>query len=108
MEKEKFEPKTLKKMGYNVSQIRNMLSDEELEIMKEKYNYDKYLDIYNNNPEYKKFVDKTCESYSFKLDFCLLIKTVREVGDYFVKKLEDHPDVVRTDICQCKLEDKSC
>lgn len=83
------------------------LTKEEVKKARERFeNYNTYDELYKTNKEFKDFVDKNCKTYDVPLQLCLLMKTVQEVGDYYLHKDDD-----KVDICPCEgieLEDKSC
>lgn len=47
-----------------------------------------YLKLYNENEEFRQFVDKTMKTYGWTLEETLNVLTVMEVGDYYAKKGE--------------------
>lgn len=105
---EKWEPKTVKELGFGKCELKYTLTDDKLKNAKIDANYDHYIWLYNNNKDCKIFIDRICKSYGYSLDFCLTIQTVRDVCDYYAKKQEDVVTVA-VDICECDLtEDKSC
>lgn len=84
------------------------LTKEEVKKARERFeNYKVYRELYETNKEFKDFVDKNCKTYDIPyVQLCLLMKTVQEVGDYYMHKDDD-----KVDICPCEgieLEDKSC
>ena len=84
------------------------LKKDEIEELREKFEkFNTYSDLYKSNKEFKEFVDKNCKNYELPVQMCLLMKTVQEVGEYYLHKNDDKIDV---DICPCGIEeeDKSC
>lgn len=74
------------------------LTTEELETLKTRYEqYNLMCDLYNNDPRFKRFVDRACKMYDLHKDICLLHATVQEVGKYY----KDNPEA--NDIL-CKIK----
>ena len=48
-------------------------------------------DIYDNNEEFRTFVDKTCRTYDLSLERAFSLKTVEDVAMYYMKKKEEGP-----------------
>lgn len=85
------------------------LSEEQLNVCKQRMgNYPKYFDLYHTNEKFREFVDKNCKSYNVRVDFCLLMKTVQEVGDYYISMDKDpQQECIPHEVIFDK-EDKAC
>ena len=84
------------------------LSKEEVEVCKQRMeNYPKYFDLYHSDPRFKEYVDKNCKTYKVRVDFCLLMKTVQEVGDYYMS-VDKNPQQTCIPAEVIFEEDKAC
>ena len=72
--------------------------------------YKRYLrakELYNSNEKFHTFVNKVCNTYKYDLEFCLTVKTVQDVGEYYAgAKSAEEIGPVNLELCEC--EDKSC
>lgn len=59
--------------------------------------------LYEENKDFKTFVDKVCNSYEVTVEEALLMATVREVGRYYAdnKKGVSHETVNISEGCGC-------
>ena len=84
------------------------LSKEDKDILKRRFEaFDDMQKLYEENTDFKDFVDRDCKMYGYNKEFAFLCKTVQDVGYYMASK---DKDVVKHDICPCGLEqeDKAC
>lgn len=88
--------------------ILKELSNEDKETLKQRFgSFDDIKKLYEENSEFKRFVDRNCAMYGYQKEFAFLCKTVQDVAEYYAHKYDD---VVEHDICPCGLEqeDKAC
>jgi hypothetical protein len=86
------------------------MSEEELKTARERFEkYNEMCELYNENEEFRRFVDKSCKDYGLHKDICLLHKTVQDVGDYYKNKEAEHANDIPPCACQKEYaEDKAC
>lgn len=95
-------------MNENAKDILKQLKDEDKDILKQRFEaFDHMSKLYDENEDFRRFVDKDCRSYGYQKEFAFLCKTVQEVGYYYANK---DKDVIKHDICPCGIdaEDKAC
>ena len=68
-----------------------------------------YKKLYGENEDFRRFVDKSSNSYGYTVEELLEHNTIREVGDYYAKKENDNGKCSRVkELGSGLCEDRSC